>query len=183
MKVLGADYVLTYSEFLKRETRTEIKEWIRDGEMKLALNCVGGKETTEMAKLLSLDGFLGTFLNLLVRSTWKLQTNIFFFLCQLVTYGGMAKQSLSIPPSLFIFKKLTSTGFWLSNWCDNNPIERKLMIEELAQLTADGRLKEADNEIVELDTSNSDEAIGIVIREVMQRIEAGRSKKILLKWI
>lgn len=26
----------------------------------------------------------------------------------LVTYGGMAKEPLKIPPSLFIFKKLTS---------------------------------------------------------------------------
>lgn len=28
--------------------------------------------------------------------------------CSTVTYGGMAKQALSIPPSLFIFKKLTA---------------------------------------------------------------------------
>lgn len=59
---LGADHVLTYDEFLSREnnTRTKIKEWIgRDGEMRLALNCVGGKETAEMAKLLAMDGKLG----------------------------------------------------------------------------------------------------------------------------
>lgn len=59
LKSLGADHVLTYSEFLKRETRSSIKEWTKDGEMRLALNCVGGKETTEMVKLLSMQGFLG----------------------------------------------------------------------------------------------------------------------------
>lgn len=59
---LGADHVLTYDEFLSREnnTRAKVKEWIgRDGEMRLALNCVGGKETAEMAKLMSMDGKLG----------------------------------------------------------------------------------------------------------------------------
>lgn len=64
LQSLGADHVLTYDEFLSREnnTRTKIKEWIgRDGEMRLALNCVGGKETAEMAKLLSMDGKLGEF--------------------------------------------------------------------------------------------------------------------------
>lgn len=68
LQSLGADHVLTYDEFLSREnnTRTKIKEWIgRDGEMRLALNCVGGKETAEMAKLLSMDGKLGEFASVL----------------------------------------------------------------------------------------------------------------------
>lgn len=78
---LGADIVMTYSEFLQRHSRSIIKEMIKGGELRLALNCVGGNETTEMAKLLT-DGYL-------------------------VTYGGMAKKALSVPPSLFIFKNLT----------------------------------------------------------------------------
>lgn len=36
-----------------------MKEWIRDGDLRLALNCVGGKETTEMVKLLGTQGYLG----------------------------------------------------------------------------------------------------------------------------
>lgn len=59
LKALGADHVLTYGEFLDRETRSKIKEWTKDGELRLALNCVGGKETSEMVKLLGLEGFLG----------------------------------------------------------------------------------------------------------------------------
>jgi len=53
---------LTYDEFLSREnnSRSKIKEWVgKDGEMLLALNCVGGKETAEMAKLLGVGGQLG----------------------------------------------------------------------------------------------------------------------------
>lgn len=87
LKNLGADHVLTYEEFLSRDLniRSQIKQWVSadGGELLLGLNCVGGKETTEMSKLLGVGG-------------------------QLVTYGGMAKTALSIPPSLFIFKKLTS---------------------------------------------------------------------------
>lgn len=54
--------MMTYSEFLKRETRAEIKTIIRDGELLLGLNCVGGKETTAMAKLLGAGGTLGALL-------------------------------------------------------------------------------------------------------------------------
>lgn len=33
-----------------------------------------------------------------------------------VTYGGMAKEALSFPPSVFIFNNLTAHGFWQSDW-------------------------------------------------------------------
>ncbi|GAA5958971.1 hypothetical protein JCM8115_000709 [Rhodotorula mucilaginosa] len=158
LQSLGADHVLTYDEFLSREnnTRTKIKEWIgRDGEMRLALNCVGGKETAEMAKLLSMDG-------------------------KLVTYGGMAKTALALPPSLFIFRKLTSVGFWLSNWVQTHPEERQTMMRSLAELTAQGKLKEPETEVVEL--AGSDEEVAEKMSGVMKRIEEGRGKKILLHW-
>jgi len=104
---LGADHVLTYEEFLSRDLniRSQIKEWVSKdgGELLLGLNCVGGKETTEMAKLLGIGGQLGKpFLTSVARySALMLRAST-------VTYGGMAKTALSIPPSLFIFKKLTS---------------------------------------------------------------------------
>lgn len=66
LTALGADHVLTYDEFLSRDnnTRQKIKEWVgKDGELRLALNCVGGKETAEMAKLLAMDGRLGASLD------------------------------------------------------------------------------------------------------------------------
>lgn len=80
---LGATHVMTYDEFVSKEGRKKVKELVKGGSLRLALNCVGGKETTEMVKTLDLDGVL-------------------------VTYGGMAKTALSVPPSLFIFKKLTT---------------------------------------------------------------------------
>ncbi|GAA5897531.1 hypothetical protein JCM6882_003509 [Rhodosporidiobolus microsporus] len=160
LKALGADHVLTYDEFLSRDTnvRKQVKEWVgKDGELKLALNCVGGKETAEMCKLLGVDG-------------------------KLVTYGGMAKQALALPPSLFIFKKLTSTGFWLSNWVQTHPRERSTMMQRLASLTSSGALKEPETEVVELD--GADEEVRLQLEEVMRRIEEGTpgGRKVLLHW-
>ncbi|GAA5943728.1 enoyl-[acyl-carrier-protein] reductase [Sporobolomyces koalae] len=160
LRNLGADHVLTYEEFLSREVnaRSKIKEWVaeQDGELLLGLNCVGGKETTEMAKLLGVGG-------------------------QLVTYGGMAKTALAIPPSLFIFKKLTSTGFWLSNWSKENPESRITMMSYLASLVSQGKLKEPDTKVVVLE--GTDEQVETGVSQVMQELEQGRSgKKVLLHW-
>ncbi|GAA5860416.1 hypothetical protein JCM1840_000252 [Sporobolomyces johnsonii] len=159
LTALGADHVLTYDEFLDRsnDVRAKIKQWVgKDGEMLLALNCVGGKETAEMAKLLGVGG-------------------------KLVTYGGMAKTALALPPSLFIFKKLTATGFWLTNWVATHPRERTPMMHALAGLIADGKLKEPETEVVVLEGSDDD--VAKTLRDVMQMLEEGRAgKKVLLHW-
>lgn len=62
-----------------------------DGPLKLGLNCVGGEVTTEMARALSYGGTL-------------------------VTYGGMAKQPVSVPQEVLNYKNLKVEGFWLTEW-------------------------------------------------------------------
>ncbi|GAA5824083.1 hypothetical protein JCM3770_006058 [Rhodotorula araucariae] len=158
LHALGADHVLTYDEFLSRDnnTRHKIKEWVgKDGELRLALNCVGGKETAEMCKMLAVDG-------------------------RLVTYGGMAKTALALPPSLFIFKKLVSTGFWLSNWVQTHPRERTTMMRRLAELVHAGALREPETEVVEL--AGTDDDVTRALADVMVRVQEGRGKKVLLHW-
>jgi hypothetical protein len=74
------------------------------------LFAVGGKETTTMARLLGRDAHL-------------------------VSYGGMAKQALSLPVSLFIFKNLTCRGFWQSHWYkQKTPAERAELMQILVNL-------------------------------------------------
>ena len=74
------------------------------------LFAVGGKETAIMAKLLGPDAHL-------------------------VSYGGMAKQALSLPVSLFIFKNLTCRGFWQSNWYkQKSPAERAELMQIMVNL-------------------------------------------------
>jgi trans-2-enoyl-CoA reductase len=53
----------------------------------------------------------------------------------LVSYGAMAKQPLSIPISLFIFKNLTCHGFWQSRWYTQKPREeREKLMQNLVNL-------------------------------------------------
>lgn len=74
------------------------------------LFAVGGKETTTMARLLGRDAHL-------------------------VSYGGMAKQALSLPVSLFIFKNLTCRGFWQSHWYNQKTLaERAELMQNLVNL-------------------------------------------------
>lgn len=81
-------------------------EMIRYTELLVA----GGKETTMMARLLAHDAHL-------------------------VSYGGMAKQPLSLPVSLFIFKNLTHRGFWQSRWYkQKTPAEREELMQILVNL-------------------------------------------------
>ncbi|KAG6844735.1 hypothetical protein H0H87_004067 [Tephrocybe sp. NHM501043] len=88
---LGATKVLTYDALSDKSLRKEIKEWTGGKDIRLGLNCVGGKETTLMARLLGNDAHL-------------------------VSYGAMSKQPLSLPTSLLIFKNLTCHGFWQTRW-------------------------------------------------------------------
>lgn len=123
-----------------------------------------------------------------------------------MTYGGMAKQALALPPSLFIFKKLVScvlpapsplfclvhlprpltrtlthsTGFWLSNWTQTHPAERATMMQRIAALVSDGTLREPETEVVEL--AGADDEVAKVLGEVMTRVQEGRGKKVLLHW-
>lgn len=193
---LGADHVLTYSEFLDRSARAKIKEWTLGGELRLALNCVGGKETGEMAKLLGMDGFLGE--SDLERGggrrdggeeTDEARSN----LRRNGKDGALAPSKLvhlqethgvRFSPSLLLSQLTppkTRTGFWLSNWVETHPVERLAMMNELAQMVADGRLVEPPTEVVEL--AGDDEQVGRTVREVMKRAEAGKGKKVLLKFV
>lgn len=143
-----------------------------------------------------------------------------------VTYGGMAKQPLAVPPGLFIFKKLTlcvteavirlfshlwteltliefcvilsrplsspshpirlapsrRAGFWLSDWVKTHPKERLEMMNSLAQLMADGKLKAPETDEVDLAGLGGDE-VGAAVRGVMEKQEQGKTgKKVLLKF-
>jgi NADPH:quinone reductase-like Zn-dependent oxidoreductase len=104
---LGATHVLTYDDLTDKSTRDKIKQWTGGKPIRLGLNCVGGKETTLMARYLGQDAHL-------------------------VSYGAMSKQPLSLPTSLFIFKNLTANGFWQSQWYKTRPSqERDKLMQKL----------------------------------------------------
>ena len=78
---------------------------------RLGLNGVGGKSGLNVARLL--------------------QPGSHF-----VTYGGMSREPVTLPTSLFIFKDIRAQGFWLSRWnsLGENAVARFMMIKEILQL-------------------------------------------------
>ena len=60
----------------------------------------------------------------------------------LVSYGGMAKQPLSIPTSSFIFKNLTCLGFWQRRWYNTRSSEdRDAVMQQLVQLIQEKKVE------------------------------------------
>ncbi|XP_055467075.1 enoyl-[acyl-carrier-protein] reductase, mitochondrial isoform X1 [Psammomys obesus] len=113
LKGLGADYVLTEEELRMPETKAVFKELPLP---RLALNCVGGKSSTELLRHLAPGGTM-------------------------VTYGGMARQPVTASVSLLIFKDLKLRGFWLSQWKKNHtPDEFKELVLTLYELIRQGQL-------------------------------------------
>lgn len=116
---LGATHVITEEELLGREIRDKVKEWTRGGreQIKVGLNCVGGKPGTALAKFLSPEA-------------------------SMITYGAMSKKPLELPASLLIFKNINFTGFWVSKWSDKHPDQKKQTVDDVLRLTRSGKFKD-----------------------------------------
>ncbi|KAM3066556.1 mitochondrial 2-enoyl thioester reductase [Clarireedia jacksonii] len=116
---LGATKVVTESELMAREFRDQVKEWTNGGRenIKLGLNCVGGKATTALIKQLSPGA-------------------------SLITYGAMSKKPLEIPAAALIFKDVKFRGFWVSRWSDQHPEEKKGTVEQVLDLIREGEFKD-----------------------------------------
>ncbi|KAJ3091773.1 hypothetical protein HK102_013479 [Quaeritorhiza haematococci] len=115
LRDLGATEVVTDTELRKSSVESMLKEL---GSPKLALNCVGGKSATNLARLLGHSGCM-------------------------VTYGGMSKEPVTIPTSLLIFRNLTFNGFWMTRWYNEHSIEEKgQMLDDLLNMMRKGEFAE-----------------------------------------
>ncbi|KAJ7583382.1 hypothetical protein C8J56DRAFT_953880 [Mycena floridula] len=158
LESLGANFVFTYDDLGDKAFRKQVKDITSGAEISLGLNCVGGRETSLMAGLLGNDAHL-------------------------VSYGAMSKQPLSLPTSLFIFKNLTSHGFWQTRWVANKlRPEREHLMQVLADMMEQGKLKEPEHEIVTVKANESDEEASRRISEIFTKMASGRfGKKVLLR--
>ncbi|QRW17032.1 Zinc-binding dehydrogenase [Rhizoctonia solani] len=154
---LGATHVIIEQELSNESMRIKLKEWTQSKGIKLGLNCVGGKPTTILAKQLGPNAAL-------------------------VSYGAMSKAPLSLPTSLFIFKNLTSYGYWQTRWYETHTSEeRQSMLQEITELMLADKLKAPEHEILTI--PDSDEGATHLLREKLKQIDAGRyGKKLLLKF-
>lgn len=131
-------------EYLKElgTTHVLIEEDVRKAKIfdcipkpKLALNCVGGKNATEMMRHLAPKGIM-------------------------VTYGGMSREPVTIPTSLFIFKSLQFHGYWMTRWSaeHRNTSEQREMVDDLISLIRSCKLRAPAHKKIAL--KNYCEAIG-----------------------
>ncbi|MCI4374365.1 hypothetical protein PGIGA_G00005410 [Pangasianodon gigas] len=115
LKAMGATYVIKEESLRKPEIKDIFKVY---PQPKLALNGVGGKSATELLRHLQTGGTM-------------------------VTYGGMAKQPVTVPVSALIFKDVKIRGFWVTQWKRDNKHDGEalsVMLEELCTLIRAGKL-------------------------------------------
>lgn len=113
LETLGGDVNITDDLI----NTTEFKEILADlPPCKLAFNCIGGENTTEMIRCLDVNATV-------------------------VTYGGMSKKPLTIPTDLLASKQLNVTGFWMAKWYETNGITAKAeMMDEIVEMVRNNQL-------------------------------------------
>ncbi|KAH7882220.1 hypothetical protein F5I97DRAFT_1939656 [Phlebopus sp. FC_14] len=162
LKGLGATHVATYQELADKAFKSQVKTWtdgsVGSQNILLGLNCVSGKYTTLMARLLGDNAHL-------------------------VSYGAMSKEPFSLPTSLFIFKNLTCHGFWQSRWYSQKTAEERAhMMNVLAELTRTGKLQSPNHEIVTIAGGMTDQEARDIICTTVARLAGGKyGKKVLLR--
>ncbi|CAF0877807.1 unnamed protein product [Adineta steineri] len=116
LKSIGAEHIYIEEDLRKETLRSTL--WSTIPRPKLGFNCVGGKATSDLLRVLDKSATL-------------------------VTYGGMSKQPVTIPTAEFIFRDLTCQGFWMSQWKKDNykGSEFAKMLHELIGFIRHGHLK------------------------------------------
>lgn len=149
---MGATKVVTEEEAMGKGFSEKVKEWTNGGRepVKLALNCVGGKNATAIAKVLGSGAHH-------------------------VTYGAMSKQPVMLPTGLLIFKEIAFDGFWVSKWSDRNPVEKKQTVEDVLRLTREGKFKDIPVQEVKWDYETKDDVLKEAIQGTLEGFRKGKS--------
>jgi mitochondrial enoyl-[acyl-carrier protein] reductase / trans-2-enoyl-CoA reductase len=149
---LGATIIVTEAEFLDRSFRQRMAQEITRGgreSLMLGLNCVGGKSALNIAKSLSPGGTI-------------------------VTYGGMARQPVSLPTSLLIFKDLRFRGFWLSRWAGAHADDRTKTIHEILGLMRNGEIRKAPVQEVKWDWETDETSLKDAVQGTLEGQRKGK---------
>ncbi|KAH8433589.1 enoyl-[acyl-carrier-protein] reductase [Aspergillus melleus] len=151
LRELGATAVVTEAELLSGDFKNKVNELTRNGKepIRLALNCVGGKSATALAKTLAPGSHL-------------------------VTYGAMSKQPVSLPSGLLIFKNLAFDGFWVSKWGDKNPQLKENTINDVLQLTRSGKFKDIPVDEIRWNWETEGPALTAGVQETLSGYRDGK---------
>ena len=133
--------------------RDIVKSITSKASIRLALNCVGGKATSNMLKLLASDAYI-------------------------ITYGAMAREPLILPATPLLFKGLTAKGFWVSKWHQENPEERRKELAWLCEQIQKGQLKDTDHEEIRWAGEDVDDELAWKrVKAALEKIRKGQSGK------
>jgi len=150
LESLGADIVIKDTDLTNRDI---VKSITSSASIRLALNCVGGKTTSNILKLLASDAYI-------------------------ITYGAMSREPLIIPATPLLFKGLTAKGFWVSKWHQENSEERKKELAWLCEKIQEGELKDVDHEEVRWAGDGVDDELAWKrVKEALENIRKGQSGK------
>lgn len=133
LKQFGADYVVTESEISSVEFMKPILKDI--GKPKLALDCIGGKNSQDCGKTLQDDGVM-------------------------LVYGAMSRQpAQQISTSAMIFKGVYSRGFWMSRWYNQREQTSKrdeigCMLDEICDMFKQGILRPKQTKMLTFEERN-----------------------------
>lgn len=139
LHALGADHVITEEQLAGSSIERDVNEWTQGKMCKLALNSVGGKSSANIACQLADKGTI-------------------------VTYGDMSKKPVEIPASLYIYKDIVSRGFWVTKWKKNNPKEFEQLIQSVAAMFREKKLKltaVASVDLLDVEKVRSDELLSL----------------------
>ncbi|WP_166268998.1 zinc-dependent alcohol dehydrogenase family protein [Marinobacter caseinilyticus] len=125
VKALGGDVVLVDGPDLQKRVRAAVG----DGQIRLAIDAVGGASTDHIGDCLAEGGTL-------------------------VNYGMMSGQPCQVSPRNIVFRNVTVKGFWLAKWFENASQEQQMSVfGELTQLIATGKLQariEAEYDVAQI---------------------------------
>lgn len=112
LKEDGAEHVLVDGDDLPKRVR----ELVGDAPIRLAIDCIGGVATENLARCLAEGGTL-------------------------VNYGAMSGERCMISPRYFVFRDVTLRGFWLSHWFKKaTPDARRAVFAQIGAHIARGEL-------------------------------------------
>ena len=149
---LGANAVITEAELLASgKMREFVKDLTKGGKepIRLALNCVGGSNGTALAKYLAPGSYH-------------------------VTYGAMAKQPLSLPAGLLIFKDIKFQGFWVSRWSDQNPVLKENSVRDVLRMTREGKFKDIPVQQVKWEWDTKGEELAEQVQGTLGGFRSGK---------
>ena len=151
LEELGADHVVGANQIAEKGFKDQVKEWTEHGKrpLKLALNCVGGKPATDMSKVLANGGTM-------------------------VTYGAMGRNPMKIGAGPLIFNDLSFRGFWVTQWADKNPEEKKKVVEEVFDLYRSGKFRDVPYEEIPWTSDTKENDLRQAVQGTLEGFRGGK---------